>query len=67
MLRTSQNKPGLAINQITDRIIANGRITRNEHILLTSAILSDKLTDYERYQINRIFDYLRFGKIKIVN
>lgn len=68
MLSTSQNKQGLSINQIVETIMTSGKIARGQHIRLTNAILSENLiTDEERRQINRIFDYIQIGKIKIVD
>ncbi|MEG4939610.1 hypothetical protein [Microcoleus sp. F4-D5] len=67
-MRTSQNKSNLTIFQMVDRIVASGKISRREHLVLTSAILSDdKITEEERHQINRIFDYLQIGRIKFID
>ncbi|NJK69850.1 MAG: hypothetical protein HC789_01340 [Microcoleus sp. CSU_2_2] len=67
-MRTSQNKSNLTIAQMVDRIVASGKIARREHLILTSAILSDdKISDEERYQINRVFDYIQIGRLNFID
>ncbi|WP_293127519.1 hypothetical protein [Microcoleus sp. bin38.metabat.b11b12b14.051] len=67
-MRTSQNKSNLTISQMVDRIVASGKIARREHLVLTSAILSDdKISEEDRYQINRIFDYIQIGRLKFID
>ncbi|MEG3860221.1 hypothetical protein [Microcoleus sp. herbarium12] len=67
-MRTSQNKSSLTIYQMVDRIVASGKIARREHLVLTSAILcDDKLSEEERHQINRIFDYIQIGRVKFID
>ena len=67
-MRTSHNKSNLTIFQMVDRIVASGKISRREHLVLTSAILSDdKITEEDRHQINRIFDYLQIGRLKFID
>lgn len=68
MLRPITNKQALLIHPMVDRILASRRLTRRDHLLLTSAILSDqKITDEERHQINRIFDYILIGRLKFID
>ena len=53
---------------MVDRIVASGKIARREHLVLTSAILSDdKISEEDRYQINRIFDYIQIGRLKFID
>ncbi|MBE9096313.1 hypothetical protein [Tychonema sp. LEGE 07203] len=67
-MRTSQNKSNLTISQMVDRIVASGKIARREHLVLTSTILSDdKISEEERHQINRIFDYIQIGRVKFID
>jgi hypothetical protein len=67
-MRTSQNKSNLTLTQMVDRILASNKIARREHLTLTSAILSDdKISEDERYQINRIFDYIQIGRLKFID
>ena len=67
-MRTSQNKSNLTIFQMVDRIVASGKISRREHLVLTSAILSDdKISEEDRHQINRIFDYIQIGRLQFID
>jgi hypothetical protein len=68
MVWTVQSKSGIVLRQMVDQIISAGRINRQEHLQLTSAILSDySITDEERRQINRVFDYVQIGRLKLVD
>jgi hypothetical protein len=53
---------------MVDRIVASGKITRREHLVLTSSILSEgKISEEDGHQINRIFDYLQIGRLKFID
>ncbi|NES68118.1 MAG: hypothetical protein F6K24_24210 [Okeania sp. SIO2D1] len=68
MLWSEQNQPNVTINQMVNRVITSGKLSRREHLQLTSAILSGKnITDEEQHQINQIFDFLKIGKIKLID
>ncbi|HEY9860400.1 MAG TPA: hypothetical protein V6D16_12895 [Candidatus Obscuribacterales bacterium] len=68
MVWTAQSKSSLSIKTITDRIIESGQLSRQEHLQLTSVILSDsKLSNQDRRQINLIFDYLQTGRLKLAD
>ncbi|QZZ18637.1 hypothetical protein J5X98_14205 [Leptothermofonsia sichuanensis E412] len=61
-------KSNSAIRHLTDQIVASGQITRMQHLQLTSALLAErKLTDEDRSQINRIFDYVQAGRLKLID
>ena len=65
---TSPKKSNLTISQMVDRIVTSGKIARREHLVLTSAILSDdKISEEDRHQINRVFDYLQIGRLKFID
>jgi hypothetical protein len=67
-MSTSPKKSNLTISQMVDRIVASGKIARREHLVLTSAILSDdKISEEDRHQINRVFDYLQIGRLKFID
>ncbi len=56
------------LKQIVDRILNSGQLSRLEHLQLVTTILSDyRVTDEERHQINRVFDDIQTGRIKIVD
>jgi hypothetical protein len=68
MAGTIHNQSNQTTKQIVERILNIGYLSRLEHLQLVSTILSDyKVTDEERSQINRIFDELQIGHLKIVN
>lgn len=68
MVWTVQTRSNLTIGQLVDSITASGKISRQEHLRLTSAILSDyQITEEERRQINRTFDYVHTGRLKLVD
>lgn len=67
MLWSEQNKPKVTINQMVNRIMTSGQLNRQEHLQLTSSILSGKkITDEERSKINQIFDLIKMGKINLI-
>ncbi|MBW4543808.1 MAG: hypothetical protein KME25_05090 [Symplocastrum torsivum CPER-KK1] len=56
------------LKQIVDRILNSGQLSRIEHLQLVTTILSDyRVTDEERHQINRVFDDIQTGRIKILD
>lgn len=51
-----------------EQILSAGQISRQEHLRLTSAMLSDfELTDEDRRNMNRIFDYIQANRLKIID
>jgi hypothetical protein len=68
MVWTVPGKSGLSVKTITERVIESGQLSRQEHVQLTSAVLSDsKLSHEDRRQINLIFDYLQTGRLKLAD
>ncbi|MBD1840703.1 hypothetical protein H6F78_06025 [Coleofasciculus sp. FACHB-64] len=68
MAWTRERQSNLQIQQMVDRILSAGQLTRSEYLHLTTAILSDYLvTDEERRQLNRIFDNIQTGHLKFVD
>ena len=57
----------LNVQQMVDQIITASQLSRQEYLQLTTFILSDyNVNDEERRQINRIFDDVQIGKLKLV-
>lgn len=55
------------IQRLAGHAIKQGALSRRDHLWLTSAILSDPtLSPMDRTQINRVLDYIRMGKIRLV-
>lgn len=68
MTKVVPRKSNLVVKQMIEQIFSARQISRQEHLRLTSAVLSDyDLTDEDRRQINRIFDYIQAGRLKIVD
>lgn len=67
-MRSLQGNPNPAIHLIVDRILAVGEMSRQEHLKLTSILLAEqKLADSDRNKINRIFDYIQTGRLKLID
>lgn len=65
MLWTLPTRSKISISQLTDRVINSGQLSHADYLKLMSAILSDKeITESERNQVNRVFDYVQTGRIK---
>jgi hypothetical protein len=68
MAGTFQSQPNPATKQLVERVLTSGQLSRREHLQLVSTILSDyKVTDEERSQINRVFDELQLGRLRLVD
>jgi hypothetical protein len=63
-----QNYSSQTLKPIVDRILMTGQLSRLEHLQLVNTFLSDyKVNDDERDQINRVFDDLQIGRLKIID
>jgi hypothetical protein len=68
MAGNSQGQSSQSIGLIVERILNTAQLSRQEYLHLVTTFLSDyKVTDEERRQINRIFDDLQIGRMKIVD
>ncbi len=68
MTKGALRKSNLVVKQMIEQIFSAKQISRLDHLKLTSAFLSDyDLTDEDRRQINRIFDYIQAARLKIVD
>ncbi|MBD2461197.1 hypothetical protein H6G89_09085 [Oscillatoria sp. FACHB-1407] len=66
-MQSQVNLPDASIEQLVEQIFATRRITRVDQERFMSALLSKKaLNDAEQVQINRVFDALRSGLIRVV-
>ena len=67
MVRQNQIPTNLSIHQLITRILESNQIGRQQHLQLTSAMLGNmNLTDEDRRHINRIFEQIQTGRIKII-
>jgi hypothetical protein len=68
MVKASQNRFNLPTKRIIERVLQVGHLNRQEHLHLASVLLaSQRITEEERRQINRIFDDIQSGRIKLVD
>lgn len=68
MVWTVQTHSGAAICDLVEQILSAGQISRQEHLQLASTILSDfHITEEERRQINRVFDFIQIGRLKLID
>jgi hypothetical protein len=68
MAKTPTPKGNSAIGQAIERILNTDRMSRKEHVQLTSAILSNKnLSKDMLYQINLIFERIQLGQITMID
>ncbi len=66
--KTVDSQSELVVKEIVDQIIGSGQMSRQDHILLTSTVFADgEVSEGERRQINRIFDYIQTGRLKLVD
>lgn len=58
----------LAMRGRLDRIFVAKRLTRRDHLELTSALLADQhITDRDRQQINQILESVQLGLVDLVD
>ncbi len=68
MVRNLTNKSNLNLEILTHRILAQQRITTQEHLQITSALLRDyQLTTELRRDINLIFEQIQEKRISLVD
>ena len=68
MVRVSQIKLNASLKKITDRILRVGQVNRQEYAQLTSLLLCNhKITSEDLRAINRIFDSIKQGTLKIID
>jgi hypothetical protein len=58
----------VSVPALVEQIFAAGRLSRHEHMQLTSVMLSNsQLPEVERSQISQILDYVQIGRLKLVD
>ncbi|MCT7948192.1 hypothetical protein NG798_00100 [Ancylothrix sp. C2] len=68
MLRNLSNKSNLNLDALAHRILTQERITTQEHLEITSALLRDyQLTTEMRQDLNLIFEQIQEKRISIVD
>ncbi len=68
MVRSTVTRSKVSVQSVIEQIMAAGQMSREQHVLLTSAVLADQhITDDDRRQINRLFDYVQIGRLRLVD
>lgn len=66
--KTVDSDYDLIVTQMVDKIVASEKLSRQDHSLLISTILADgEISEVERRQINRIFDLIQTGQLKLID
>lgn len=56
------------VDAMVKRVLRRRCLNRREHLQLTTAILGNPaINASDRNQINRVLDYIRAGKVELVN
>ncbi len=67
-MQAQTDLPNVTFEQVIERIFASRRITRADQERFMSALLAkSSLTAAEQVQVNRVFDALRSGLIRVVD
>jgi hypothetical protein len=68
-MMTTVGKPlECEIALLVEQIIRAGQMTQTQHFQLASAMLSNQqMNETDRRQINRAFDYLQTGRVKLIH
>lgn len=68
MMSAQTSKPKSLVEQVIERIFVARQITKADQNLLMSSLLSKKsLSDNDEEQINRVFDALQKGLLRVVD
>ncbi|MBL1176135.1 hypothetical protein [Pantanalinema sp. GBBB05] len=67
-MRNVQAKANYVVKQLVNRVLVAKQVTREEHLQLTSSLLSEqRVTDDDRHQISHILDEIRLGRLKVID
>jgi hypothetical protein len=68
MVSSTSNTERSSIQPLIKKVIQTSELTRKEHLILSSRLLATmELSVAERNQINRIFDYIRMGRVRLLD
>lgn len=67
-MTVQSNLPKSTVGEVVARIVTNRRITRSDQAQFMAMLLAKgALTSAEQEEVNRIFDGLRSGRIRVVD
>ncbi|HZG41034.1 MAG TPA: hypothetical protein VEZ50_20345 [Nodosilinea sp.] len=60
--------PAPNIQTLVSDVIEQGRLSRRDHLILSTALLSNPtLTSRDRRHINQVFDSIRAGRVRLAD
>lgn len=66
MVASVHQDPQFDLRHILEAAIQSGVLNRHDHLALTAAMFSDtSLSPSERNHINRVFDFIRMGRVQL--
>ncbi|HEY9739785.1 MAG TPA: hypothetical protein V6C90_04785 [Coleofasciculaceae cyanobacterium] len=66
-MESQESQSTVNVAQFVEKIILSKKINHLQYHQLSAAILADgEIDEEERYQINRLFDAIQLGQVKIV-
>lgn len=67
-MQAEQNLLNSDIQLLVEKITTSGRISRaDQHKFMSALLAKNSLSRTEQHQINRIFDLLRAGRLRVVD
>jgi hypothetical protein len=67
-MESQENQSTVNVTQLVERFILSRKISKKEYYQLSVAILADgQIDEEERHQINRLFDAIQAGQLKIID
>jgi hypothetical protein len=67
-MESQENQSTVNVAQLVDRCILSRKISRIQYHQLSVAILADgQIDEEERHHINRLFDAIQAGQLKILD
>jgi hypothetical protein len=67
-MESQKSESTLNISHFVENLIVSRKISHQQYHQLSAAILADgEIDEEDRYQINRLFDAIRTGQVRIVN
>ncbi|PSN79314.1 hypothetical protein C8B47_12355 [filamentous cyanobacterium CCP4] len=68
MVSSLPQNPASDIQALVSTIIQQGGLSRRDHLILSTAMLSNPaLTSSDRQQINQVFDSIRAGRVRLID
>lgn len=68
MTKMTAMEPEIALKTLVDKIIFSGKLSRRDHKLIKIFLSDDDIiTEGDRRQINRVYDYIQSGKLKFID